>query len=155
MCYNEAGQAHLCCVSMKNMSLNCQGSACSPRNPDFLADAGALCSWTLQEAAEQALEYALRHCHRAALQNKSRILYFLVPVKMLLGQLPAQAALQKYQLEEYAEIVDVSLLLQLCWSIVLKEGNWGMLHFHSDKRLWQLSCCACSFRQCGQEACRS
>ena len=97
-------------------------------NQGLLADASAPCSWTLQEAAEQALEYALRHCHRAALQNKSRILYFLVPVKMLLGQLPAQAALQKYQLEEYAEIVDVSLLLQSCWSPVLKKGNRSMLH---------------------------
>lgn len=58
------------------------------------------------EAAEEALEYSLRHCHRAAVHNKSRILYFLVPVKMLLGQLPTQTALQKYHLEEYADIVE-------------------------------------------------
>ena len=134
------------------------GKCLQSMSPAFLADTGALGSWTLQEAAEQALEYAMRHCHRAALQNKSRILYFLVPVKMLLGQLPAQAALQKYHLEEYAEIVDVSLLLQSCWSVVLKEANRSMLHTHidySDSRLWQLSYCACSFRPCGQEACRS
>lgn len=64
-----------------------------------------------QEEAERALEYALRHCHRAALANKSRILYFLVPVKMLLGQLPSRAALQKYRLTEYTDIVEARLSL--------------------------------------------
>lgn len=62
----------------------------------------------LQVAGEEALEYALRHCHSAAVRNKSRILYFLVPVKMLLGQLPSQAALIKYKLQEYTDIVEAS-----------------------------------------------
>lgn len=61
----------------------------------------------VQTAAEEALQYALQHCARDAEPNKIRIMYFLVPVKMLLGEVPSQAALQKYKLSEYAAIVQV------------------------------------------------
>lgn len=40
------------------------------------------------EAAESNLDYALKHCHRAAIKNKKGILRYLVPVKLLRGRLP-------------------------------------------------------------------
>lgn len=58
------------------------------------------------EGAEHNLEYAFRHCHKEAVKNKSCIIYYLVPVKMLLGQLPSQSALEKYNLGIYVDIVE-------------------------------------------------
>lgn len=42
--------------------------------------------------------------HRSAARNKARILLLLVPVRMLLGQLPADDMLQRYGLAEYAAV---------------------------------------------------
>lgn len=64
----------------------------------------------MQEGAEQHLEYALKHCHRNAAKNKSCIMYYLIPVKMLLGQLPSEQALKMYNLDVYAGIVQVKLI---------------------------------------------
>ncbi|KAK9812673.1 hypothetical protein WJX72_001644 [[Myrmecia] bisecta] len=55
--------------------------------------------------AEQALEYAFKHCHRSAQQNKGVIMYYLVPVKMLLGVLPSDALLQRFGLTQYVDFV--------------------------------------------------
>ena len=41
------------------------------------------------EDAEENLDYAFQHCHRNAIQNKRRILQYLVPVKLFRGRLPS------------------------------------------------------------------
>jgi hypothetical protein len=38
--------------------------------------------------AETHLEYALQHCHKSATMNKTRILRYLIPVKIYRGKLP-------------------------------------------------------------------
>mmetsp|Transcript_9811 Transcript_9811/g.15079 ORF Transcript_9811/g.15079 Transcript_9811/m.15079 type:complete len:400 (-) Transcript_9811:12-1211(-) len=58
------------------------------------------------EAAESNLDYALKHCHRAAIKNKKGILRYLVPVKLLRGRLPTAQLLQKYSLHEFIPLVD-------------------------------------------------
>ena len=39
-------------------------------------------------SAETHLEYALQHCHKNAIKNKTRILKYLIPVKLYRGRLP-------------------------------------------------------------------
>lgn len=39
-------------------------------------------------SAETHLEYALQHCHKSATTNKTRILKYLIPVKLYRGRLP-------------------------------------------------------------------
>lgn len=39
-------------------------------------------------SAEMNLDYAFRHCHRNAPENKKRILRYLVPIKLYRGRLP-------------------------------------------------------------------
>ena len=60
------------------------------------------------------------------MSNKSCILYYLVPVKMLLGQLPSQEALQKYNLGIYKDIVEVPSSLPIsvlhAWSPLNLKG---------------------------------
>lgn len=51
--------------------------------------------------AETELDFALAHCHRDSALNKRRILEYLVPVKLLTGQIPTAALLEKYQLPHY------------------------------------------------------
>lgn len=58
------------------------------------------------EAAEEALDFAFRHCHREAVANKRRILNCLIPVKMLRGRLPTTFLLEKYSLHEFVPLVD-------------------------------------------------
>lgn len=63
-----------------------------------------LCS---QGQAASDLAYAFEHCHRGAAANKARCAYYLIPVKMLLGELPQQAMLAQYGLQHYSPIVEV------------------------------------------------
>eukprot|EP00536_Pseudo-nitzschia_multiseries_P017780 jgi/Psemu1/226451/e_gw1.1809.9.1 len=56
--------------------------------------------------AETNLEYALRHCHKDAASNKTRILKYLVPVKLYRGKLPTTQLLDKYGLEEFKPLVE-------------------------------------------------
>lgn len=42
------------------------------------------------QMAENNLDYALKHCHKAAVHNKRSILRYLVPVKLYRGRLPSQ-----------------------------------------------------------------
>ncbi len=42
------------------------------------------------QSAEANLEYALLHCHKSAIQNKRKILNYLLPVKLLRGRLPTK-----------------------------------------------------------------
>jgi len=58
------------------------------------------------EAAEQNLDYAFQHCHKAALHNKRCILRYLVPVKLYRGRLPSSNLLQKYSLNEFIPVVE-------------------------------------------------
>ena len=59
----------------------------------------------LQDVAASDLAYAFEHCHRSAVANKARCAYYLIPVKMLLGELPEQAMLDNFSLHDYSPIV--------------------------------------------------
>lgn len=56
--------------------------------------------------ADEYLTYAFEHCHKQSSKNKRLILTYLVPVKMLLGYMPKQSLLQKYNLMEFWELVE-------------------------------------------------
>ena len=62
--------------------------------------------------AEEYLRYSFEHCNRECRENKRLILIYLVPVKMLLGQMPMESLLQKYNLEEFTGVMQS-----------VKEGN--------------------------------
>ena len=65
-------------------------------------------TWLIvQSVAAEALTYACDHCHKDALQQKSRILQFLIPVQMLLGKLPSPAIRDKYNMHMYDTIIEV------------------------------------------------
>lgn len=57
------------------------------------------------ETAEQNLDYAFQHCHRNAIQNKRRILRYLVPVKLFRGRLPSSHCTSRL------------FVLHKCWNI--------------------------------------
>ena len=57
------------------------------------------------KAAEEYLRYAFEHCHRESTANKRSILIYLIPVKMLLGHMPSQDLLVKYDLLQFQDIV--------------------------------------------------
>lgn len=54
--------------------------------------------------AEESLSFAFQRCHRASKKNKKLILIYLIPVKMLLGQMPKQSLLKKYDLTAFADV---------------------------------------------------
>lgn len=56
--------------------------------------------------ADKYLTYAFEHCHILSSKNKRLILTYLVPVKMLLGYMPKQSVLQKYNLMEFWELME-------------------------------------------------
>ena len=62
--------------------------------------------------AEEYLRYAFEHCHRDSVKNKRQTLIYLVPVKMLLGQMPSLKLLKKYELEHFTGVMEA-----------VKEGN--------------------------------
>jgi len=62
--------------------------------------------------AEEYLSYAFEHCHKSSSANKRQILTYLIPVKMLLGHMPTQQVLQKYDLMQFDEVVQA-----------VKQGN--------------------------------
>ncbi len=55
--------------------------------------------------AEQYLSYAFEHCHKDSFENKKSILIYLIPVKMLLGHMPSEALLRKYDLMRFQDVV--------------------------------------------------
>lgn len=71
------------------------------------------------EEAQEALTYALKHCHVACEKNKSLILKYLIPVGLLLGRLPSPLLVQKYQriLGPYVPLAES-----------LRSGNIGMFY---------------------------
>ncbi|EGI69602.1 PCI domain-containing protein 2, partial [Acromyrmex echinatior] len=56
--------------------------------------------------ADEYLTYAFEHCHIQCSKNKRLILTYLVPVKMLLGYMPKQHLLEKYNLMEFWELME-------------------------------------------------
>lgn len=62
--------------------------------------------------AEEYLKFAFEHCHVKSRANKRSILIYLIPVKMLLGQMPEEMLLKKYDLLQFKEVV-----------LAVKQGN--------------------------------
>ncbi|KAJ2951987.1 hypothetical protein O0L34_g4250 [Tuta absoluta] len=56
-------------------------------------------------SANHYLTYAFENCHRDSIKNKTLILTYLVPVKMLLGFMPSKKLLQKYDLMQFWDLV--------------------------------------------------
>lgn len=66
--------------------------------------------------ADSNLSFAFEHCIKLSCKNKRKILIYLVPVRMLLGRLPQQRLLKKYNLAEFGDVaraVSAGNLLQL------------------------------------------
>ena len=55
--------------------------------------------------AEEALDFAFRHCDPRSAGNQRRILLFLVPVALLHGRYPRQALLQRYGLTVFEGLI--------------------------------------------------
>lgn len=62
--------------------------------------------------AELELTYAFLHCSRNSSKNKRLILIFLIPVKMILGHMPKETILEKYNLQVFSPLIQS-----------VKEGN--------------------------------
>ena len=73
------------------------------------------------KAAEEYLTFAFEHCHKSSKANKRHILTYLIPVKMLLGHMPNQAVLQKYDLMQFNEVVQAVKQGNLLRLIVLSK----------------------------------
>ena len=78
--------------------------------------------------AEEYLKFAFEHCYVKSRANKRSILIYLIPVKMLLGQMPEEMLLRKYDLLQFKEVVlgvkqgTYHRLFGLC-------SKWGLSHF--------------------------
>lgn len=57
------------------------------------------------KSADEYLSFAFEKCHRLSTKNKRLILIYLIPVKMLLGQMPDLILLRKYELQQFSEVV--------------------------------------------------
>ncbi|PIO24564.1 hypothetical protein AB205_0155140 [Aquarana catesbeiana] len=66
--------------------------------------------------AEECLSFAFRNCLRTCQKNKRMILIYLLPVKMLLGHMPAIQLLRKYDLMQFADVTKA-----------VSEGNLRLL----------------------------
>eukprot|EP00088_Acartia_fossae_P047751 TRINITY_DN5185_c0_g1_i5.p1 TRINITY_DN5185_c0_g1~~TRINITY_DN5185_c0_g1_i5.p1 ORF type:complete len:409 (-),score=81.85 TRINITY_DN5185_c0_g1_i5:484-1683(-) len=74
------------------------------------------------QEAEEYLRYAFEHCEARRKRNKRLILMYLVPVKMLLGQMPLLSLLEKYDLLQFKGIMES-----------VKEGNLHQLNQELEK----------------------
>ncbi|XP_060754656.1 PCI domain-containing protein 2 [Neoarius graeffei] len=54
--------------------------------------------------AEEYLSFSFQHSHRSCQRNKRLILIYLLPVKMLLGHMPTNQLLKKYDLMQFADV---------------------------------------------------
>mmetsp|Transcript_24234 Transcript_24234/g.42902 ORF Transcript_24234/g.42902 Transcript_24234/m.42902 type:complete len:410 (-) Transcript_24234:181-1410(-) len=57
------------------------------------------------DKAEECLDYAFKHCHKACKKNKLRILQFLIPVKLLLKKSPHPRLLEKYPFPQFKAVI--------------------------------------------------
>lgn len=55
--------------------------------------------------ADENLSFSFSHCHKLSKGNKRLILIFLITVKMVLGIMPSMHLLRKYDLMQFAELV--------------------------------------------------
>ncbi|RWS04363.1 PCI domain-containing protein 2-like protein [Dinothrombium tinctorium] len=62
--------------------------------------------------ADELLTFSFENCYLKSRKNKRLILIFLIPVKMLLGQMPRRELLEKYSLLEFEPIIQA-----------VKDGN--------------------------------
>jgi hypothetical protein len=71
------------------------------------------------EEAQDALTYALKHCHASAKKNIALVLKYLIPVGLLLGRLPSATLSRQYHaiLAPYLPIADA-----------VRAGNVGMFY---------------------------
>ena len=72
--------------------------------------------------AEEYLQYAFEKCDRDVRENKRSILRYLIPVKMLLGQMPKQNLLEKYELTQFSGVMEA-----------VKEGHLANLNSALEK----------------------
>ena len=72
--------------------------------------------------AEEYLQYAFEKCDRDVRENKRSILRYLIPVKILLGQMPKQSLLQKFQLTQFSGVMEA-----------VKEGHLANLNATLEK----------------------
>ncbi|CAH4038218.1 unnamed protein product [Pieris brassicae] len=56
-------------------------------------------------SADEYLSFAFQNCHHQSIKNKRLILTYLIPVKMLLGFMPAKRLLHKYDLLQFWDLV--------------------------------------------------
>ena len=75
----------------------------------------------MQQEAVEDLTYAFEHCPSSAEINKARCVYYLIPARMLLGDLPTQALLQRFSLHHYVPIVEVMAAV-LSWTSAFISG---------------------------------
>ncbi|PIN08387.1 Transcription-associated recombination protein - Thp1p [Handroanthus impetiginosus] len=79
-------------------------------------------------AADHKLSYALTHCNARKEANIRMILKYLIPVKLSMGILPRMVLLEKFNLNEYSDIV-----------LALKRGDLRLLRHalqkHEDRFL--------------------
>ncbi|KAI5629551.1 PCI domain-containing protein 2 isoform X1 [Silurus asotus] len=54
--------------------------------------------------AEEYLSFSFQHSHRSCKRNKRLVLIYLLPVKMLLGHMPTNLLLKKYDLLQFADV---------------------------------------------------
>ena len=54
--------------------------------------------------ATEALEFAVKHCHKNYIKNKMLALRYLIPIKLMDGIYPSENLLIKYKLTEYIEL---------------------------------------------------
>lgn len=59
------------------------------------------------KSADEYLTFAFENCHKFSKKNKRLILIYLVPVKILLGYIPSKLILEKYDLLQFWELVQV------------------------------------------------
>ena len=58
------------------------------------------------DIARAELNNALQICHQDSTKNQQRILRYLIPVEMIIGNYPTEALLEKFELKsEYGDIV--------------------------------------------------
>ncbi|XP_073132363.1 enhanced ethylene response protein 5 [Henckelia pumila] len=79
-------------------------------------------------AADHKLSYALTHCNDRKKENIRMILKYLIPVKLSIGTLPRDSLLQKFNLNEYSDVV-----------LALRRGDLRLLRHalqeHEDRFL--------------------
>lgn len=64
------------------------------------------------KTSDEYLTFAFNNCHRKFFKNRRLILIYLVPVKMLLGYMPRQETMQKFNVPQFHEL-----------AVALKQGN--------------------------------